>query len=78
MRVNSKPALMIILVSVCSLVVADEVQVPSLEFLDYLGDLVKHDGEWIDPLDMDSDLMADDEAKVAALVPAKEEAEKVE
>ena len=44
----------------------------------HMDQMIERDGEWIDPLDMDLDLMAEGEVKLAELVPAQEAAEIVE
>ena len=41
---------------------AQDAQMPSLEFFEYLGSLVETDGKWIGPEDMDGPIMEDDPA----------------
>ena len=36
---------------------ADDADVPSLEFLEYLGTLMETDGEWLGPEDLDEDAL---------------------
>ena len=48
------------------LVFADETATRDYDFLDYLGDLVSVDGEWVDPLAMqDANEIDDDDAGAA-------------
>ena len=58
MRV-SRMSLALSAISITALVGATEAKTPSLDFLEYLGRMVEHEGQWVDPLDMEDGLFAD-------------------
>ena len=57
---------------------AEEPEMPSLEFLEYLGLLVPQDGEWIGPEDLDGPLLGDELAAVSQAAETQTETVRVE
>jgi hypothetical protein len=52
MRPDRGLALWLLAACCCGGAAADDSEVPDLEFLEYLGGLVKQEGEWVGPDDM--------------------------
>lgn len=57
---------------------ADEADLPSLEFLEYLGTLVEADGEWVGPEDLDEDALFQRVAGTSDTTPGSREEEVIE
>ena len=50
---------------------AEEAEAPEMSFLEYLGSMVEsgEEGVWLDPLDMDNDVLVDDVEQADAVQP---------